>query len=189
MQPDLQVRMLPVASLVPYAANERIHPDAQVAQLAASIAELGFNVPVLVDDRKWGTVRLGISKRRMEEEILKTRLEQGALTLAVTNAPGSPLAEQAELHLDIAAGPERAVAATKTYTAELLALLMLVEGIRAGDIRSLDDFARRLSSIDIYVWLPAGQTAATPADQAAALVEWLDARHWANPELWDKFRW
>ena len=33
----------------------------------------------------------------------------------------------------MAAGHERAVAATKTYTAELLALLLLVEGIRAGD--------------------------------------------------------
>ena len=39
----------------------------------------------------------------------------------------------AELHLDVAAGHERAVAATKTYTAELLALLLLVEGVRAGD--------------------------------------------------------
>ena len=35
----------------------------------------------------------------------------------------------------MAAGHERAVAATKTYTAELLALLLLVEGIRAGDGR------------------------------------------------------
>jgi glucosamine--fructose-6-phosphate aminotransferase (isomerizing) len=33
----------------------------------------------------------------------------------------------------VAAGHERAVAATKTYTAELLALLILIEGIRAGD--------------------------------------------------------
>jgi DNA modification methylase len=50
MQPDLRVEMLPVARLAPYAANARLHPDAQVAQLAASIAEFGFNVPVLVDD-------------------------------------------------------------------------------------------------------------------------------------------
>ena len=41
----------------------------------------------------------------------------------VTNNPASPLAEAAELHIDVAAGHERAVAATKTYTAELLALL------------------------------------------------------------------
>ena len=65
-------------------------------------------------------------------EVVRVAREQGALTLAVTNAPGSPLAEAAELHLDVAAGPERAVAATKTYTAELLALLLLVEAVRAA---------------------------------------------------------
>jgi glucosamine--fructose-6-phosphate aminotransferase (isomerizing) len=68
-------------------------------------------------------------------EVLRVARESGALTLAVTNDPGSPLAAAAELSVDVAAGPERAVAATKTYTAELLALLMLVEGIRAGDGR------------------------------------------------------
>jgi hypothetical protein len=52
----------------------------------------------------------------------------------------------------------------------------------------LDDFPRRLTTTDVYVWLPAGPSAATPADQAAALVEWLDARqdrrelhfHWVD---------
>lgn len=68
-------------------------------------------------------------------EVLTAARERGALTLAVTNAPGSPLAEAAELAIDVAAGPQRAEAATKTYTAELLALLMLVEGIRAGNGR------------------------------------------------------
>jgi glucosamine--fructose-6-phosphate aminotransferase (isomerizing) len=66
-------------------------------------------------------------------EVLRVARSSGALTLAVTNAPDSPLVEVAELSVDIAAGHERAVAATKTYTAELLALLMLIEGIRAGD--------------------------------------------------------
>ena len=65
-------------------------------------------------------------------EVLRVARSSGALTVAVTNAPASALAEAAELSVDIAAGHERAVAATKTYTAELLALLMLVEGVRAG---------------------------------------------------------
>jgi glucosamine--fructose-6-phosphate aminotransferase (isomerizing) len=63
-------------------------------------------------------------------EVVRVAREQGALTLAVTNAAGSPLARAAELHIDIGAGRERAVAATKTYTAQLLALLLLVEAIR-----------------------------------------------------------
>ncbi len=49
MQPDLVVSNLPVASLVPYAENARTHSPAQVAQIAASIAEFGFVNPVLVD--------------------------------------------------------------------------------------------------------------------------------------------
>ena len=50
MRPGLQMEIMPVASLAAYAANARMHPSEQVAQLAASIAEFGFNVPVLVDD-------------------------------------------------------------------------------------------------------------------------------------------
>jgi DNA modification methylase len=46
---DLQVTPVPVAALVPYAENARTHSDAQVAQIADSIAEFGFVNPVLVD--------------------------------------------------------------------------------------------------------------------------------------------
>ena len=40
-----------------------------------------FAVPVRVEGRKWGTIRVGLSKQRMDAEIRKTRLELGALTL------------------------------------------------------------------------------------------------------------
>lgn len=43
-------RIMPVASLIPYATNARTHSDAQVAQIAASIREFGFTNPVLVDE-------------------------------------------------------------------------------------------------------------------------------------------
>jgi ParB-like chromosome segregation protein Spo0J len=36
--------------LVPYARNARTHSDAQVAQIAASVREWGWTVPVLVDE-------------------------------------------------------------------------------------------------------------------------------------------
>jgi ParB-like chromosome segregation protein Spo0J len=38
-----------IEALIPYARNARKHSDEQVAQLAASIREFGFNAPVLVD--------------------------------------------------------------------------------------------------------------------------------------------
>ncbi|MFN8148218.1 MAG: SIS domain-containing protein [Candidatus Nanopelagicales bacterium] len=57
----------------------------------------------------------------------------GAHTLAVTNAPDSDLARAAELTLDVRAGAERAVAATKSYTAELLTLWLVVQGVLGED--------------------------------------------------------
>ncbi|WP_213452738.1 SIS domain-containing protein [Rhizomonospora bruguierae] len=71
--------------------------------------------------------------------VLEAARETGALTLAVTNTPGSPLAAAADLAVDVAAGHERAVAATKTYTAELLALLLLVESVDGGPAADIDD--------------------------------------------------
>ncbi|MFI9630089.1 SIS domain-containing protein [Streptomyces sp. NPDC052042] len=59
--------------------------------------------------------------------------EAGAITLAVTNNPYSPLAAVSEYHIDVLAGPEKALPATKTYTAQLLSLYLLVEGLRGGD--------------------------------------------------------
>jgi glutamine---fructose-6-phosphate transaminase (isomerizing) len=82
-----------------------------------------------------GALVVGVSQSGRSPDlcaVLRAARESGALTLAVTNAPDSPLARQAALAVDVGAGHERAVAATKTYTAELLALLMLIEGVRGG---------------------------------------------------------
>lgn len=45
------VKRIPVADLIPHARNARTHDDAQVAQIAASVREWGWTVPVLVDDQ------------------------------------------------------------------------------------------------------------------------------------------
>ena len=39
-----------VADLIPYARNSRTHSDAQVAQIAASIREWGWTIPILIDE-------------------------------------------------------------------------------------------------------------------------------------------
>ncbi|MGW7417597.1 SIS domain-containing protein [Streptomyces sp. NPDC054863] len=71
--------------------------------------------------------------------------EAGAVTLAVTNSPDSPLAAVSEHHIDILAGPEKALPATKTYTASLLALYLLVQGLQSAEgtaaARALPDLA------------------------------------------------
>jgi ParB-like chromosome segregation protein Spo0J len=44
------VSRVPTASLVPYARNARTHSEAQVAQIAASMREFGWTVPLLIDE-------------------------------------------------------------------------------------------------------------------------------------------
>jgi two-component system, NtrC family, nitrogen regulation sensor histidine kinase GlnL len=62
-------------------AAESNEPLSQETITTTGEAVYDFSVPVLVEGRKWGTVRLGLSKRRMQAEIRQARLELGALTL------------------------------------------------------------------------------------------------------------
>ncbi len=71
---------------------------------------------------------IGVSQSGQSPDIVSVLEEgrrQNCLTLAITNIPDSPLARAADFVLDIQAGEEKAVAATKTYTAELMAVAML----------------------------------------------------------------
>ncbi|HEX2405183.1 MAG TPA: SIS domain-containing protein, partial [Acidimicrobiia bacterium] len=58
-------------------------------------------------------------------------------TVAITNEPDSPLADVADVVIDLHAGQERAVAATKTYTAQL-AVVALISEAMAGETGTLD---------------------------------------------------
>ena len=82
-----------------------------------------------------GALVLGVSQSGQSPDIVRVLEEgrrQGRPTLAITNAAGSPLAQAAEFVIDICAGEEKAVAATKTYTAELMAIAML-SAVMSGD--------------------------------------------------------
>jgi ParB-like chromosome segregation protein Spo0J len=46
----LEVAYIATTDLIPYANNPRTHSDQQVAQVAASIQEFGFNNPILIDE-------------------------------------------------------------------------------------------------------------------------------------------
>ena len=73
-------------------------------------------------------------------ESLQVARHCGALTVAVTNNADSPLARAADKHVDVLAGAELAVAATKTYTAQLLALHLV---LGTGDPAAVPDAAAR----------------------------------------------
>lgn len=49
--PATKIVLTETNKLVPYARNSRVHSEEQVAQIAASIQEWGFTVPILIDEK------------------------------------------------------------------------------------------------------------------------------------------
>jgi glucosamine--fructose-6-phosphate aminotransferase (isomerizing) len=91
-----------------------------------------------------GAVVVGISQSGQSPDlvaVLHAARRQGAFTLALTNEPGSPLAAEADRVIALRAGHELAVAATKTYTAQLTAVAMLSAAL-AGDAGAWSEIAR-----------------------------------------------
>ncbi|MCX2728073.1 SIS domain-containing protein [Thermomicrobium sp. 4228-Ro] len=75
-----------------------------------------------------GGLVVGVSQSGQSPDIVAVLAEgrrQGALTVAITNDPEAPLGRVAEMVLPLGVGEERGIAATKTYTAQLLMLAML----------------------------------------------------------------
>jgi glucosamine--fructose-6-phosphate aminotransferase (isomerizing) len=99
---------------------------------------------------------VGISQSGQSPDIVSVLEEgrrQNCLTLAITNIPDSPLAKAADFVLDIQAGPEKAVAATKTYTTELMAIAMLSAALADSDeqwrqLASVSEWARYVLKLD-----------------------------------------
>lgn len=136
-------------------------------------------------------------------EVTEVARGQGALTVAVTNTPGSPLNSVAELAVDIGAGEEVAVAATKTYTATLLSLYLLIDAVRGGtgaaarDIGALaasaldgttDQVAesvRRLRFVERVLTTGRGYSSASASEAALKLAEtsYLGARAYSGADL------
>ena len=98
---------------------------------------------------------VGISQSGKSPDIVSVVAEarrQGAITLAITTEPRSDLAQSADHVVCLHAGREQAVAATKTYTAELAAIALL-SAIAAGDREMLHTLGRIPSQIEQTLWL------------------------------------
>jgi glucosamine--fructose-6-phosphate aminotransferase (isomerizing) len=104
---------------------------------------VGLAVPSLISlygaaPRMGRAAVIGISQSGQSPDIvgvLSTAAKQGAVTVAVTNDPASPLARASSATLPLFAGEEKAVAATKTYTTELFALAMLSAALEGNPAR------------------------------------------------------
>lgn len=76
-----------------------------------------------------GTLVIAISQSGQSPDLVQFAIaarNAGAKIISMTNDSQSPLAELAHLHLALKAGPELAVAATKTYSAQLFTCYLLV---------------------------------------------------------------
>ena len=98
-----------------------------VALAAPSIVSLYHVEPVFARSLVIGISQSGASPDVVG--VVDAARRQGVPTIAITNEPASALAGAAEHVIDLGAGPERAVAATKTYTAELAAIALLVAAL------------------------------------------------------------
>jgi len=106
--------------------------------------------------RLQGALVIGVSQSGQSPDIVSVVEEgrrQGCLTLAITNETDSPLANAADLVLDVQAGAEKAVAATKTYTTELMAIAMISAALsnseeRWNELASVSKWAEQALVLD-----------------------------------------
>jgi glucosamine--fructose-6-phosphate aminotransferase (isomerizing) len=102
--------------------------------------------------RGWLLVALSQSGRTPEiVDIAARYAECGASVVSVTNNAESALAQASRLHVELGAGPELAVPATKTVTSQMLAVLAIAAGLGEGGDGSQYDGAAGLSRIPEYV--------------------------------------
>ena len=113
--------------------------SAHAATFAKHLIELRLGIPVAAAAPNIATVYrrtlnlkdqlfLTISQSGRSDDLIETTTmarKAGAITVAVVNDVASPLAQTTQFVLPLAAGPERSVAATKSFVTSLAALLQL----------------------------------------------------------------
>lgn len=123
-----------------------------VALAAPSLLTMYKAVPRLAS-----ALVVGISQSGQSPDILAVLEEgkrQGRPTLAITNDGASPLAAMADHVIELHAGPERSVAATKTYTAQLAVMAMFAAAL-SGDARHMEALQQLPAALETTLQLSA----------------------------------
>ena len=122
--------------------------------------------------------------------VVQSAKETGAMTVAVTNNPESPLARMCDYHIDLAAGVEHSVGATKSFLAALTAMYMLsnalspvtakmnvaelaplLEDFIAGYKDSIKAFAEETKDINNYIILTRGLCQCVASELSLKMME------------------
>jgi glucosamine--fructose-6-phosphate aminotransferase (isomerizing) len=139
-----------------------------VASLAAPSLYTAYRAPV--DLRR--ALVIGVSQSGETPEIASSMAfarERGALTAALTNGARSTLATGVDHALVTAAGEERSVAATKTYTAQLAVVAALARALGATGLDELDAIPDAMAETLALAAAPAASAANVLRDATAAV--------------------
>ena len=85
-------------------------------------------------------------------EALKYARKKGAKSIAVINVKGSSIARESDYVMYTAAGPEIAVASTKAYTTQVVALFLLIG--RMAKVRGIFDAETEKAFVDNIIQVP-----------------------------------
>ena len=102
------------------------------AQRPAALVAPSIHTLYAADVDHTGYLAVAISQSGRTPEIITVlhRLrEQGARTVAIVNGASTPLADVADVTIDLRVGPELAVPATKTFTGTLATLALVAEAV------------------------------------------------------------
>lgn len=125
-----------------------------------------------VDAARPGELAIGISQSGETPDVvawLRRAKQAGATTVAITNGEGSSLAEAADHLLAVGAGPERSIAATKTYTGTLAVIALLGGHLTGDEVRMAAGLADAADAADAL--LEGLVATATPVAEALASID------------------
>ncbi|KRC49185.1 hypothetical protein ASE16_10390 [Leifsonia sp. Root227] len=125
-----------------YLAQNLLHIP---AMLATPASVTGFGTQLAYPR----SVALAVSQSGSSPDLLATVASfasAGVPVAGFSNDESSALADASDIHVPLVAGPETSVAATKTYTAELLALALTLHRATGTGWAELDERVRRIAA-------------------------------------------
>lgn len=142
--PEFQYALIAARGTSDHAATYAKYAWAALAGYPVALAAPSLYTMYGQEVRMRGALVVGVSQSGESPDILAVLREghrQGCPTLAITNNGSSPLASEADHVIELHAGEERSVAATKTYTSQLAVMALLAANL-GGDYARIDELLK-----------------------------------------------
>lgn len=142
--PSFSYALIAARGTSDHAATYATYTWAGLAGYPVALATPSLHTLYRTPPRMAEALIVGVSQSGQSPDIVAVLEEgkrQGRPTLAITNDGSSPLAQAADHVIELHAGQERSVAATKTYTAQLTIMALLAATL-SGDTTRLAELQR-----------------------------------------------